>query len=189
MPRDQASILTESQRQYLHDGTKLEDDEQVSNPYEYDAGIRKRLSQTLLDLDQLFRQLEQDELRKVFSMEFASAKGVKSDDESVCDWYCKDCGEYVESVNHDCPEAEIDPHWYSAAPGAFAFLAWALNVTDEPLYPPYDEHQPAFDNFTEFAELGISKYLNEKHNLFANVSVSVELSDVERVDELYPVDE
>lgn len=186
MPRDQASILTESQRQYLHDGTRLKDDQEVSNAYEYNAGIRKRLSQTLLDLELLFNELEEDELRKVFSTDFASLKGLEPDDENVCDWYCEDCGEYVESIKHDCPEGETDPHWFSAAPGAFAFLSWALNITDEPLYPPYDKHQPAFDNFTESAELGISKYLNEKHNLHANVSVSVELSDVERVDELYP---
>ncbi len=66
------------------------------------------------------------------------------------------------------------------------FLTWALNVDDEMIYPPYQANQPAFDNLSDALEDGVSKYLAEKHNLVAGVSVSIELSDVDRLEELYP---
>lgn len=184
MSESQASILTESQRKYLRDGTKLDGGE-ISNPYEYDKNIRKRVSRSLFDLLILFKHWEQDELRDVFSKPFAEIsyhEGSNGEENP----YCNACGEYVESVNHDCPARKQEADWYATAPGAFAFLTWALNVDDEMIYPPYEANQPAFDNFSDALEDGVSKYLAEKHNLVAGVSVSIELSDVDRLEELYP---
>lgn len=189
MPREQASILTQSQRQYLIDGTTIGGSDRVSNPHEYNKGIRRRLSHSLEDLGLLFRELDGEELRKVFSEPFAPVKGLRDKDGEDQGWYCGECEEYVEAVNHDCEGDYSDSHWYATGPGAFAFLVWALNVNDEPMYPPYEEPQPAFDNFIEHAEIGIADYLTEKHNLTANVNVSIELSDVDRLDQLYSDDE
>jgi hypothetical protein len=185
MAEDQASLLTESQRKYLKNGKTLGGDP-VSNPYEYNTNIRKRLSRVLFDLNILFKQLDENELRRVFAEQFASVQfsSIKeqSDTEEL---YCNACDEYVESVSHDCTYRSL---WYSTAPGAFAFLIWALNVNDESIFPPYNEYQPAFENFIKNAESGIEKYLVEKHDLTANASVSIELSDVTRIDEKYPSD-
>jgi hypothetical protein len=185
MVRSKASILTASQRQYLLDGTKLSEDEPVSNPYEYNKEIRQRLSHTLMDLGLLFREMDEAELREVFGENFSEIEGVTDNNGGEYD-YCRECEDFVESTNHNCANQEYGPHWYSSGPGAFAFLAWALNVADDPIYPPYSESQPAFEHFEQLVGIGISKYLTEKHNLLANVSVSIELSDVDRVDELYP---
>jgi len=185
MSNGQASILTESQRQYVKDGTKLSGGP-VSNASEYDKNIRKRLARALIDMRILYENLEQDELREVFSKRYAETEELRDNKGESHGWYCSDCDEHVESINHDCPAREYESNWYSTAPGAFAFLAWALNVGDDPIYPPYQEAQPALENFSNFAEQGISDYLLDKHNLSANVTVSIEISDVDRADELYP---
>jgi hypothetical protein len=183
MDDSQASLLTESQRQYLRDGTTL-DGEPVSNPHEYDRNIRKRVAQALFDLNILFNEWDPEELRKVFSKRYSSVE-FKTDDTGEEYPYCEVCEKYVDSVQHDCQKEREFSNWYSTSPGAFAFFTWALNVTDDPLYPPYETHQPAFNELTEAIERGISKCLTEKHDLVANVSVSIELSDVDRIDELY----
>ena len=184
MSNGQASILTEAQRQYLRDGNTLSG-EPVSNPSEYDNNIRKRLARTLFDLNVLYENLDEEELRKVFARPMASMRGLEDTDGESYGWYCRGCGEYVESANHECEAVNEDPVWNATGPKAFSFLAWALNVDDEPIYPPYDKAQPAFENFTELTEEGIRKYLWDKHNLTANVSVSIELTDVERIEEAY----
>lgn len=175
----QASLLTESQREYLRNGTKLDGGE-VSNPYEYDKGIRKRLARLLMDMGTLFDELDGEELRKVFSEPYAPIT-IGSNGDMKCDH----CGEYVDAVDHDCRAEDWNPNWYATAPRAMAFLVWALNVDDEPPYPPFQEQQPAFGDFVEALERGVEKYLSEKHNLLATVDVQINLQDVDRVDELY----
>ena len=185
MSQEQASILTEAQRQYLNDGTNLSGDP-VSNPYEYDKNIKKRLARILLDLSILYENLEQEDLRDVFAEGIAELQEAESNEQGETSlWYCNDCGEYTESVNHNCSGKQYDPHWYAAAPSAFAFFVWALNINDEPIYPPYDKPQPAFERLEEALEKGMAKYLSDKQNLVANVSISIDLEDVDRIEELY----
>lgn len=179
MTRGKASLLTASHRQYLIDGTLLSKDKPPKNTWEYEKQIRKRLAHLLADMGLLFDNLEQEQLRQVFSEPLASVE------ESNNQAYCSECDDFIETVNHDCDGTEYDSRWGAHGKDGFAFLAWALNATDEPLHPPYDAHQPAFENFVEFAEKGLEDYILEKHDKTADVSINIELSNVDRAEELY----
>lgn len=149
--RKQASVLTDSQLRYL------EGSNEPARPRKYDRRIRNRIHMGLLDLNLLFRYLEEDELRKVFGPHFAADE--------------------VELLQDR--DEKIGPA-RAAVPGAIAFLAWALDLDDAPILPPFDETQPAFQNLTTAIEKAVHKYLHRKKGILAQVDVDIELSDVDR---------
>lgn len=151
------AILTDSQLEYL------KGEKEPKNTREYDRRIRERLNYGLLDLNLLFEYLPADELRKVFGAEFEPRTGPH------------------DGLHGTEPGAKFAS---SCVPGAIAFLAWALNADDRPIYPPFSDKQPAFEDFIQHVETGIQKYLHEKQGLSASVDVTIELNNVDRRDDL-----
>lgn len=152
------AILTDSQLEYL------KGEKEPKNTREYDRRIRERLNFGLLDLNLLFEYLPADELRKVFGAEFEPRSDPRDE------------------LHGNEPGAKFAS---SCAPGAIAFLLWAMNADDLPIYPPFSETQPAFEDFIRHVETGIQKYLQEKKGLSARVNVSIELDNVDRYGELF----
>lgn len=153
------AILTQRQLDYL-DPT---DDHSPKNEREYNKRIRERIEYGLLDLNLLFKYLDEDELRKVFGTRYAEPL------------------EAQEEAAGELPTASPTPTY---VPGAIAFMLWGLNFDDKPLYPPFESEQPAFTEFKRAVEKGIRQYLREKKGLQANVNVEIELSDVRRTEDL-----
>ena len=157
--RDTASILTDSQRAYL------KGEKEPQNPRNYDKRIRDRITAAMGDFAVLFENLPDDELAKIFGS----------------------------STGEQITEAEIQqngPPEGSEAFGnsffAFAFLARALNLENERVYPKLaelGERQIAFQYFIEQAELGIDAYLREYHRQDVSVSVSI---DIESAEDYFP---
>lgn len=148
-----ASILTNSQREYL------QDERDPSNPREVNRRIRSRIEYGFHDLMLLFEYLEQDELRKAFGSNYAQHI---------------DPHEEVQDDTREYATVAYVPH-------ALAFIMRGLNYGDEPVYPKLEEigeEQPAFEAFTEAVERGVRQYLEDKQGCSANVDVNIELTDV-----------
>jgi hypothetical protein len=157
--KKQASILTDSHLKFLSG----EREKPPSNPSKYRGRIRDRIEHGIVDMGYLFDYLSEEELRKVFGPNYA---GPIQPHDSIQEG---SRGEY----------GGIAP---AAMPGALAFLVRGMSINDEPILPPFDEPQPAFEPFINALEYGISKYLSEKRGISADVSVRIELDNVERYD-------
>lgn len=177
-----AALLTNTQRDYL------KGEKSVTPSYERNLrdNIHDRIEATMGDFVTLFCELDQEDVQEAFDIsKFATQIGVDSEKmsnelEKVTDPNKID----KESVEEDVPQ----PRGTAAnAPAVIAFLLRGLNEEEQPIYEFFegmDEPQPAFRRFTEVVEQGISMYLQQETNYAASVSVSIDLENLEPIDEL-----
>jgi hypothetical protein len=162
MPDRKASLLTNKQREYIQG----EREDPPSNESQFKGRIRERVEQGMFDFYLLFEYLDQEEVRKTFGNNSATA-----------------------ITPHEEATGEISdaPPTASYVDFAIAFFLRGLNDGDKPFYPKlaeYGEPQPAFANFIQQVEYGIERYLREEKSYLANVSVEIEFADIDHTDEL-----
>lgn len=161
MPEDRpGSILTGRLERFV------KGEEPAPNRSLYNKRVRRRIEYALVDLATLFEHLREEERRKIFGPHYGEIG-----DPAVT------YGQLSEGQDQPSTDGSYAPAYL---PKAFAFFVWALNVNDDLIYPPFDERQPAFEGFEKVAAEGVKEYLFEKHDLLANVDVSIELDNVDR---------
>ncbi len=155
------AVLTNAQREYLQG----EKEYRPSVERQVQRRIRERIEQGIADFTTLFHKLEQEEVRKTFG---------------------SNTGEAIKDHEELQGESPNPPTTSASVPSAMAFFLRGLNYGDEPIHKGLDEigeQQPAFDQFADSVEAGVSQYLKEETPYMANVNVSIELENVEHQEE------
>jgi hypothetical protein len=155
------AILTNAQRKYLQG----EKEYRPSVERQVQRRIRERIEQGIADFTTIFHKLDQEEVRKIFGSN--TAQPIKDYEEALCDTHAP-------------------PTTTTSVPMAMAFFLRGLNYSEEPIHKGLDEigeQQPAFNQFVDSVETGVSQYLKEETPYMANVKVSIELENVKHQDE------
>ena len=153
-----ASILTPSQREYVAGQSE------PSNTRAYEQRIRNRIEAGLFDMAILSANYDSSQIQRAFN---ASAQPISKFDETQ-------------------GKISTGGQGATAAPGTIAFLIEGLNK-GEPIDPIIENkdggEQPALSEFRKAVEQGVQNYLAENSRYLADVSVSIELNNMDHVDD------
>ena len=158
-----AAVLTNAQREYLQ-GKK---DYRPSVERQVRKRIRDRVEQGTADFTTLLNYLDGKEVQQIFGS--ASAKKIEKHQEA----------------RGDVP---TDRKTAASVPVAIAFFMKGLDDSDAPIYEAIEdmpEGQPAFKRFRRALEQAIGMYIKQEKNYIADVSVNIELNDLQPADELF----
>ncbi len=178
MSEDSASLLTNTQRNYLSGGS-------VSKSYERKLrhDIKDRIEASMGDFAKLFAHLDDDDVRDAFGDNFAhkleqdeNKKKELLEQAEPGDKFTEE--EIEERLEEDLPEPRgTTPNSVFAV----AFLLRGLNHGDYDVseyIEKTDKEQPAFAEFIRIVESGIRLYLEREQGLHANVDVNINLSNI-----------
>lgn len=179
-------ILTEKQREYL-ELNKAERREEYSRQQRYRLrkNIRQRARDGLLDFDLLFRGLTDDDMAEIFQTE---AEQPIVDTEVRASTETEDIeieGETPAGIASEppVPEQIRNEAAVIGVRSAIAFLARVENLKGDPIVPGLTS-QPALARFRRSVEEGVRRYIAQSHQLSADVSVSINVNDLQPVDEV-----
>jgi len=158
-----AAVLTTAQREYLQ-GKK---EYRPSVERQVRQRIRDRVEQGTADFTTLFGALDTQEVRQIFGSNIAQP---------------------IERHQEERNNIPSERNTAASVPPAIAFFLKGLDYSDDPIYESLEdtpEPQPAFAEFTRALEQAISMYVAQEKNYTANVSVDIELNELEPTDELF----
>jgi hypothetical protein len=137
------------------------------------------------DFVRLFNELHQDDVRKAFGT--STADKIQRDNEEFRQ-AVENATDPTAIEEENVEESISTPRSTVAnAPALTAFLLRGLNYQEKPIHEYFEEtsqEQPAFEEFIQVVEQGISLYINQETAYTARVSVEINLEELTPVDEL-----
>jgi len=153
-----ASILTSTQREYVTG------EREPSNTRVFEKRVRDRIEAGMIDMTLLSSSYDNTQIRRGF------------------EGFAPEISKYDETQD----KIPTGGQGGAFAPGAIAFLIAGLNK-GEPIDPIIENkdggEQPALSEFRKAVEQGVQNYLAENSRYLADVSVSIELDNMDHVDD------
>lgn len=162
-------ILTPKQREFITSSDEERDAYSRQERYRLRRDIRENLRNAMLDLSLLFQGIDEEDLAESFATETKQVDAPEDDDRETYDRITK-------------------PSARAGLPGAIALFARAENLdaggtSRYPVVPSVDT-QPAFADFTRSIEKGLEKYIAQQDQLQSDVSVTIDVTGAEPIEEL-----
>jgi len=151
-------LLTQEQRDFLK-ADSVDEEYSRQQRYRFRKNIRRRISNGIKDFELLFRELPNDQLKRLFETEV-----VEMD------------------TDRELREDEYDILLTQHFAQMVAFIARAHDLEDAQIFPQLGRGQPALEGLFTTFDKGIRTWLLTQKGMFGDVNTNVEFDDVKPVE-------